>query len=101
MLVSSDLAIRGGGTMNPEAAALGVPVFSVFRGKIGAVDRYLAHKGRLVLLEKVADVHEKIVVSKNERRRVPANGHSSPLRTIVDNLVAIVETGRPNQRIAA
>ena len=35
----SDLVISGGGTMNREAAALGVPVYSIFRGKIGAVDK--------------------------------------------------------------
>ena len=35
----SDLVISGGGTMNREAAALGVPVYSMFRGRIGAVDR--------------------------------------------------------------
>jgi predicted glycosyltransferase len=34
----SDLVISGGGTMNREAAALGVPVYSIFRGTIGAVD---------------------------------------------------------------
>src|SRR5262249_14089051 len=44
----SDLVISGGGTMNREAAALGVPVYSVFRGRIGAVDRYLSRTGRLV-----------------------------------------------------
>ena len=38
----SDLVISGGGTMNREAAALGVPVYSIFRGKTGAVDRYLS-----------------------------------------------------------
>lgn len=37
----SDFVVSGGGTMNREAAALGVPVYSIFRGKIGAVDRYL------------------------------------------------------------
>ena len=41
----SDLVISGGGTMNREAAALGVPVYSIFKGKIGAVDRYLAKNG--------------------------------------------------------
>src|SRR3989442_14979658 len=49
----SDLIISGGGTMNREAAALGVPVYSIFRGKIGAVDHYLSMRGRLVLLESV------------------------------------------------
>src|SRR5207247_4353011 len=52
----SDLVISGGGTMNREAAALGVPVYSIFRGRIGAVDRYLSATGRLVLLESVEDV---------------------------------------------
>ncbi len=101
LLWSSDLAISGGGTMNREAAALGVPVYSVFRGKIGAVDRYLAQNGRLVLLEKLSDVREKIVVPKKVRRRAPAHHQSHTLRTIVDNLVAIIETGRLSQKAAA
>src|SRR5205814_654782 len=48
----SDLVVSGGGTMNREAAALDVPVYSTFRGKIGAVDRYLSEAGRLVLVER-------------------------------------------------
>src|SRR5262245_11935609 len=51
----SDLVISGGGTMNREAAALGVPVYSIFRGTIGAVDDYLSRKGRLTLLENADD----------------------------------------------
>jgi len=101
LLWSSDLAISGGGTMNREAAALGVPVYSAFRGKIGAVDRYLAQHGRLVLLEKASEVREKIVLSKNGRSRTPATGQTRTLRMIVDNLVAIVETGRLSQKVAA
>ena len=50
---NSDLVISGGGTMNREAAAMGVPVYSIFRGTIGAVDRYLTDQGRLILLESV------------------------------------------------
>ena len=34
----SDLVVSGGGTMNREAAALGVPVYSIFSGTLGAVD---------------------------------------------------------------
>src|SRR6202012_5888249 len=56
----SDLVVSGGGTMNREAAALGVPVYSVFRGKIGAVDRYLSDQGRLTLIESAQDVPSKI-----------------------------------------
>lgn len=56
----SDLVISGGGTMNREAAALGVPVYSIFCGQIGAVDRYLADHGRLVLLKEEADFEKRI-----------------------------------------
>lgn len=60
LLWHSDFAISGGGTMNREAAALGVPVYSIFRGKIGAVDRYLAERGSLILVETVEDVRSLI-----------------------------------------
>src|SRR5205823_12050296 len=60
LIWNSDLVISGGGTMNREAAALGVPVYSIFRGKIGAVDRHLVERNRLVLLETVDDVVRKI-----------------------------------------
>ena len=50
----SDVVISGGGTMNREAAALGIPVYSLFRGTMGAVDKYLAETGKLVLLESEA-----------------------------------------------
>src|SRR5438270_12264071 len=47
----SDFVISGGGTMNREAAALNVPVYSIFRGKIGAVDRLLSGWWRVGWLE--------------------------------------------------
>jgi predicted glycosyltransferase len=56
----SDFVVSGGGTMNREAAALGVPVYSIFLGRIGAVDKYLASRGRLTLIETVEDVKTKI-----------------------------------------
>jgi len=51
LIASSDLVVSGGGTMNREAAALGVPVYSIFRGERGAVDQYLEETGRLVMLD--------------------------------------------------
>jgi uncharacterized protein len=53
LIWNSDLVISGGGTMNREAAALRVPVYSVFRGKTGAVDRYLASTGRMVKASRI------------------------------------------------
>ena len=91
----SDLVISGGGTMNREATALGVPVYSVFRGKIGAVDRYLAEKGRLTLLECIGDVRMKIVLEQRNRLSKPENIDRPALRTIVDNIVMILEEKCP------
>lgn len=62
LLWHSDLVVSGGGTMNREAAALGVPVYSIFRGRIGAVDRHLQAEGRLALIENVDQVHTKIAL---------------------------------------
>lgn len=60
LIWNSDFVVSGGGTMNREAAALCVPVYSIFKGKIGAVDRYLADKGRLTFIESVEEVRKKI-----------------------------------------
>ena len=42
-----DLVVSAGGTMNREAVALGVPVYTTFAGRIGAVDEALIEEGRL------------------------------------------------------
>ncbi len=91
----SDLVISGGGTMNREAAALGVPVYSIFRGKIGAVDQYLSRTGRLVLLQSVEDLHTKIVLVRRERPARPQNGHAAALSSIVEQTVAIMKSQHP------
>lgn len=91
LIWNSDLVISGGGTMNREAAALGVPVFSIFRGQIGAVDRYLAETGRLILIEKVEDIRKKI--SLERRKTVPrgAINKGAVLGSIVDAINSIAE----------
>ena len=91
----SDVVISGGGTMNREAAALDVPVYSIFRGKIGAVDRYLSRAGRLVLLQSVRDVQTKIVVTRRDRPGKPRNVDGGALGSIVKQIVAIMESKRP------
>lgn len=90
MMYFSDLVISGGGTMNREAAAIGVPVYSIFRGTIGSVDKCLAENGRLVLLENESDVQEKIVVQKWDRPERFADGQSKTLTAIVNNIEDII-----------
>ena len=101
LLWFSDLAISGGGTMNREAAALGVPVYSIFRGTIGEVDRYLARTGRLVLIEKAGDIRAKIRLRRWDRPKSPAIGRTSTLSVIVDNVASILEPNACPQAIAA
>lgn len=86
----SDLVISGGGTMNREAAALGVPVYSIFRGKTGAVDRYLADCGRLTLIESTEDVKTKIVLARWNRPANPESTDRPALRSIVNSLIGIL-----------
>jgi predicted glycosyltransferase len=47
LIAHADLVISAGGTMNREAVALGVPVYTTFEGRLGAVDERLIAEGRL------------------------------------------------------
>ena len=86
----SDLVVSGGGTMNREAAALGVPVYSIFRGKIGAVDRYLAEKGRLVLIESVGEVQEKIRPIRRPKEKMTDFSDRTALQDIMDAIEKVL-----------
>jgi uncharacterized protein len=47
LIAFSDLVVSAGGTMNREAVALGVPVYTTFAGRLGGVDEALIREGRL------------------------------------------------------
>ena len=50
LIAFSDLVVSSGGTMNREAVALGVPVYTTFGGRLGGVDEALIREGRLAPL---------------------------------------------------
>jgi uncharacterized protein len=50
LVALADLTVSAGGTMVREAAALGTPAYSVFTGRLGAVDEALIRDGRLISL---------------------------------------------------
>ena len=52
LIAAMDLVIGGGGTMTREAAVLGVPSCSFFRGRLGRVDDQLEQEGRLLMLRR-------------------------------------------------
>ena len=70
----ADLVVSAGGTMIREAAVLGTPVWSIFEGRLGAVDEQLEREGRIRFLRDPADlVVEKASANRQRRgRRDPA-----------------------------
>lgn len=93
----SDLVISGGGTMNREAAALGVPVYSIFRGKIGDVDKYLSQTGRLILIEDINDIKKKIRILKRNNIEKVENLNSLALQSIINSLEVFVNDAIQNK----
>jgi predicted glycosyltransferase len=51
LIALADLVAGAGGTMNREAAALGTPAYTIFSGRMGAVDEALIAAGRLLPLD--------------------------------------------------
>ncbi|HEY2653687.1 MAG TPA: DUF354 domain-containing protein [Solirubrobacteraceae bacterium] len=47
LIAASDLVVSAGGSMNREAVALGVPVYTTYGGRLGGVDEALIRGGRL------------------------------------------------------
>jgi uncharacterized protein len=56
LIAYADLVVSAGGTMNREAVALRTPVFTVFEGRLGAVDERLIAEGLLRRLTRAQDV---------------------------------------------
>jgi predicted glycosyltransferase len=57
LLTHADGVITAGGTMGREAAALGIPAYTLFAGRQGGVDTNLIREGRLVKLASANDFH--------------------------------------------
>jgi predicted glycosyltransferase len=82
LLKGVDAVVSAGGTMLREAAYLGVPAYSIFRGSTGAVDRYLASTRRLSLLASASDF---------ARIRLTQSRSISPLREASDAAQAAMQ----------
>jgi len=67
LIASADLVVSAGGTMNREAAVLGVPAFTTFAGKWAAVDEQLVSESALTRINS-RDDFEKIKVQKKQQR---------------------------------
>ena len=74
LIAFADLVVSAGGTMNREAVSLGVPVYTVFGGRLGAVDEQLIREGRLRALTdpRSIDVRKRDHTGFERVRRDPA-----------------------------
>jgi uncharacterized protein len=70
LIALSDLVVSAGGTMNREAAALGVPVYTTYGGRLGGVDEMLIREGRLIPLSdpRALDLRKRAGASGHVRR---------------------------------
>src|SRR6266550_841478 len=64
LIARSDLVLSAGGTMNREAAALGVPAASIYMGEWAAIDQQLVNEGRLQRIATEKDARELRVKKK-------------------------------------
>jgi len=88
LIIKSDLVISGGGTMVREAAALGIPAYSIFAGKKGAVDDRLSREGRLMLIRKPEDV-ARIRFVKRDKQPCRSDKNGCVLQFFVDEFVRL------------
>jgi hypothetical protein len=82
LLALADVVVGAGGTMNREAAVLGTPTYTVFAGKLAAVDAELIRQGRM---HDLRDRSAAVNYAKKQAAAGPAVGAGEPI------LGAIVE----------
>jgi predicted glycosyltransferase len=88
LIAYADLVISAGGTMNREAVALGVPVYTTFEGRLGAVDERLIAEGRLHKLRDPIQIN----IKKRPPPTAPARVRRDP-RVLVDLLLSPLRSG--------
>jgi predicted glycosyltransferase len=79
LIAAADMIISAGGTMNREAAALGVPAATNYAGKSAAIDEELFREGRLIRIQNDADI------AKLDLRKKPSR--TARVNTTVKNQV--------------
>ena len=83
LIAASDLVISAGGTINREAAALGVPAASIYAGQWAAVDEELVKEGRLRRIANSDDLRN-LSIEKKQR--------ATPRRSagVIDEVVRLI-----------
>ncbi len=85
LIAFSDLVVSAGGTMNREAVALGVPVLTIFSGRMGAVDEQLIAAGRL------GELADPAALELRKREAVPGPRDPRSADLLVDGVIGALE----------
>jgi predicted glycosyltransferase len=83
LIAAADLVISAGGTMNREAAAIGVPVATIYAGEWAAIDEQMVREGRLRRLATREDVESLPI----EKKGTAAPRHAAQVRSEVAELI--------------
>jgi uncharacterized protein len=90
LLAYADVAVGAGGTMNRESAILGTPTYTVFAGKLAAVDRELIRIGRLRDLREPG-TSVRLVKKTPAGALAPPPGATSIRDTVVSTIEAVAD----------
>jgi predicted glycosyltransferase len=83
LIASADMVISAGGTMNREAAALGVPAVTIYAGRWAAIDEELVREGRLKRIATRQDLEALPVEKKRETHARRALHVRSEVATLI------------------
>jgi uncharacterized protein len=83
LIAAADLVISAGGTMNREAAALGIPAASIYAGKWAAIDEDLVREGRLLRIGSGAEIESLAVQKKSGTKPRNATGVKAEIMNLI------------------
>ncbi len=90
LILNSDLLFGGGGTMTREAAVLGVPSYSFFKGPKGAVDEFLEKNGRLIFIDSILNIENIHFEKKKKEINILQGNQEKIICSICDQLVSLI-----------
>jgi len=84
LIAYADLVVGAGGTMNREAVALGTPVYTIFSGRMGAVDE------ALIAARQLRPLSDAGALELVKRRAEPGPRHPRDPQLLVDAILGAV-----------
>ena len=93
LLWHSDVVISGGGTMNREAALLGIPTYTIFAGKLGILDQKLILEQKMKKISSPQEVNQ-IILKKRPALEIPDNKKTQLVDFITNQILTVAHQGK-------